>query len=153
MNVVSKDVVEALGDFAMAELPSELVKLLWSVVSVILGFQITVFVFRLQRETSLRNWEVRHFPLCEYLNLVSIWLSVVGVFIMPLVGRPPMKGLFAAAMILFAFYPVAATAHYRILFRRKASGHSADFCSTGELILFVAALVTAVIVGCLATHS
>lgn len=132
----------------MAEAPSELVKLLWSVASVILGFQITVFVFRLQRETSLRRWEARHFPLCEYLNLASIWLSVVGVFVMPLVGRPPMKGLFTAAMILFAFYPVAATAHYNILFRSRASKNSDKFCSTWELILSVGAVVIAAIVAC-----
>jgi hypothetical protein len=119
--------------------------LLWTVASVILGFQITAFIFRLQRETTL-PWEDRHFPACEYLNLVSIALSVAGVFVMPLVWgvqASTVKGMFAAAMSLFAFYPLAVAAHYRILFRSKAAGNSDTFCSALEGILSVTALLIA----------
>src|SRR2546427_5777349 len=129
----------------MPEQPHELMSLLWTVASVILGFQITAFIFRLQRETSLR-WETRHFPACEYLNLVSIGLSVIGVFVMPLVWGirvSTVKGMFAAAMSLFVFYPLAVAAHYKILFRRKAAGNSDKFCSAMEGLLSVAALLIA----------
>ena len=129
----------------MPEQSHELIGLLWTVASVILGFQITAFIFRLQRETTLK-WEERHFPGCGYLNLVSIALSVAEVFVMPLVWRAhpsTVKGMFTAAVSLFAFYPFAVAAHYKILFRAKAAGNSDTFCSPLEAILSVTALLTA----------
>jgi hypothetical protein len=139
----------------MPEQSHELMSLLWTVASVILGFQITAFIFRLQRETSLR-WEERHFPACEYLNLVSIALSVAGVFVMPLVWRvhpSTVKGMFTAAMSLFAFYPFAVAAHYKILFRGTAAGNSDTFCSPLEAMLSVMALLIAGTLGYFASRS
>ncbi len=70
----------------MPEQSHELMNLLWTVASVILGFQITAFIFRLQRETSL-DWKERHFPVCEYLNLLSIALLVAGSSSCPWYGE------------------------------------------------------------------
>jgi hypothetical protein len=139
----------------MSEQPTELMKLLWTVASVILGFQITAFIFRLQRETQFRDPKKRHFPVCEYLNLLSIAFLVAGVFVMPLVWHvrdSTAKGMFTAAMCLFAFYPLAAAAHYRFLFRSRATGDSDKVCSPLEGVVFVVALVIAAILGCLTSY-
>jgi hypothetical protein len=82
---------------------NELVKLLWTISSVILGFQITAFVFRFQRETQL-SWRERHFPICEYLNLLSMGLFS-SVFVLPIIHPASdsiIKGMFAAAIVLLA---------------------------------------------------
>jgi hypothetical protein len=138
----------------MPDQPTELMKLLWTVASVILGFQITVFIFRLQRETQFRDFKKRHFPVCEYLNVLSIAVLVAGVFVMPLVWHvrdSTAKGMFTAAMSLFALYPLAAAAHYRFLFRSRASGDSDKVCSLLEGAVSVVALLISAILGCLAS--
>ena len=64
--------------------------LVWTVTSVIVGFQIAAFIFRLERETHFTP-EDRHFPVAEYLNLGSIVVLVGGVLIMPLVWKAPVS--------------------------------------------------------------
>ena len=133
---------------------NELVKLLWTIGSVILGFQITAFVFRLQRETQL-SWRERHFPVCEYLNLLSMGLFS-AVFVFPLVHQESdsiIKGLFVAAVVLLALYPWTVAAHYRILFRPEAAGSSSSFCSLFEGVLFIFAIAVAARLGFLASRS
>jgi hypothetical protein len=132
---------------------SESVKFLWTVASVILGFQIAAFIFRMQRETGpdIVEWE-RHLPVCEYLNLSSIVIFIGGVFILPLVRQgqdATARGMFAAAMTLFALYPFAVAAHYHILLREKAGGYFNEIGSRSEWLVFAIAIVAAVIVGCL----
>lgn len=133
---------------------SELVKLLWTIGSVIFGFQITAFVFRFQRETKL-CWRERHFPVCEYLNLLSMGFFS-SVFVLPLVHQVSdsiIKGLFVEAVVLLGSYPWTVAAHYRILFRPRAAESSSSVCSVLEGVLFVLAIGVAARLGFLASRS
>jgi hypothetical protein len=111
---------------------------LWTVASVILGFQITAFTWRMTRETGFPEAQ-RRFPPCEYLNLFSLVMSALGVFVLPLL-RPNLAfqaviGVFACSMILLGIYPFAVVAHYKLLFTRR--GGAVTFCSVPEGILVV----------------
>ena len=95
-----------------------------TVASILTGFCISVFMFRIQRELSVRdrhpdwpNW----LAWADYLIVATIVLSVVGV-ILPLVAVPtPSRASFsvaaascAAASLLLLAYPFAILDHYRI---------------------------------------
>lgn len=95
-----------------------------TVASILTGFSISVFMFRIQRELSVRdrhpNWP-NWLAWADYLIIASIVLSVVLV-ILPLVAVPsPTRltysiaaGSCAAASILLLAYPFAILDHYRI---------------------------------------
>jgi len=95
-----------------------------TVASILTGFCISVFMFRIQRELSVRdrhpdwpNW----LAWADYLIMASIVLSVVLV-VLPLVSVPaPSRANYsvaaascAAASILLLAYPFAILDHYRI---------------------------------------
>jgi hypothetical protein len=95
-----------------------------TVASILSGFGISVFMFRIQRELGVRdrhpdwpNW----LAWADYLVLATIVLSLVLV-VLPLVAFPePTRfmlsiaaGSCAAASILLIAYPFAILDHYRI---------------------------------------
>jgi hypothetical protein len=95
-----------------------------TVASILTGFCISVFMFRIQRELSVRdrhpdwpNW----LAWADYLIVATIVLSVVLV-ILPLVAVPApgrlvysiAAGACAAASLLLLAYPFAILDHYRI---------------------------------------
>ena len=95
-----------------------------TVASILTGFCISVFMFRIQRELSVRdrhpdwpNW----LAWADYLIIATIVLSVALV-ILPLVAVPtPGRAIYsvaagscAAASLLLLAYPFAILDHYRI---------------------------------------
>ncbi len=95
-----------------------------TVASILTGFYISVFMFRIQRELGVRdrhpdwpNW----LAWADYLIMATIVLSVVLV-ILPLVAVPApgrfiysvAAGSCAAASLLLLAYPFAILDHYRI---------------------------------------
>jgi peptidoglycan biosynthesis protein MviN/MurJ (putative lipid II flippase) len=95
-----------------------------TVASILTGFCISVFMFRIQRELRVRdrhpdwpNW----LAWADYLIVATIVLSVVLV-ILPLVAMPTPShaiysvaaGACAAASLLLLAYPFAILDHYRI---------------------------------------
>lgn len=95
-----------------------------TVASILTGFCISVFMFRIQRELGVRdrhpewpNW----LAWADYLIVATIVLSVLLV-ILPLVAVPaPSRTVYsiaagscAAASILLLAYPFAILDHYRI---------------------------------------
>jgi hypothetical protein len=95
-----------------------------TVASILSGFCISVFMFRLQRELGVRdrhpdwpNW----LAWADYLVISAMTLSVILV-IVPLVAMPEpgrivysvAAGSCAAASILLLAYPFAILDHYRI---------------------------------------
>lgn len=95
-----------------------------TVASILTGFSISVFMFRIQRELGVRdrhpNWP-NWLAWADYLIITSIVLSVVLV-ILPLVAVPdPGRVIYsiaaascASASILLLAYPFAILDHYRI---------------------------------------
>jgi hypothetical protein len=95
-----------------------------TVASILTGFCISVFMFRIQRELGVRdrhpdwpNW----LAWADYLIMATIMLSV-GLVILPLMSVPaPSRVVYsiaaascAAASILLLAYPIAILDHYRI---------------------------------------
>ncbi|MBI3705775.1 MAG: hypothetical protein HY244_18420 [Rhizobiales bacterium] len=130
-----------------------------TVASILTGFCISVFMFRIQRELRVRdrhpkwpNW----LAWADYLIMASIVLSVVLV-ILPLVSVPlPSRTIYsvaagscAAASILLLAYPFAILDHYRIEIGtwRTREGESPHARHKGEpierLIVVTAGIIAA----------
>ena len=130
-----------------------------TVASILTGFCISVFMFRIQRELGVRdrhpdwpNW----LAWADYLIISTITLSVILVII-PLVAAPAPSRLIysiaagscAAASILLLAYPFAILDHYRIEIGtwRTKQGEEVQARHKGEplerIIVVTAAVVAA----------
>jgi hypothetical protein len=130
-----------------------------TVASILTGFGISVFMFRIQRELGVRdrhpdwpNW----LAWADYLIISTITLSVILVII-PLVAAPAPSRLIysiaagscAAASILLLAYPFAILDHYRIEIGtwRTKQGEKPQARHKGEplerIIVVTAAIVAA----------
>jgi hypothetical protein len=125
-----------------------------TVASILSGFSISVFMFRIQRELGVRdrhpewpNW----LAWADYLVLATISLSLLLV-VLPLVAVPePSHFLFSvaagscgAASILLIAYPFAILDHYRIEIGtwRTAHGEKPEDRHKGEPIEKVIVIVS-----------
>jgi hypothetical protein len=128
-----------------------------TVASILSGFSISVFMFRIQRELHVRdqhpewpNW----LAWADYLVIAAIVLSLVLV-VVPLVAvAEPNETLLAvaggscaAASLLLLAYPFAILDHYRIEIGvwRTRSGESPKLRHKGEPIERIIVIVAAVI--------
>jgi len=131
-----------------------------TVASILSGFCISVFMFRIQRELRVRdehptwpNW----LAWADYLIMAAITISVLLVII-PLVASPaPSRAAFAvaaascaAASILLLAYPFAILDHYRIEIGawRTKEGESPKARHKGEpveRVIVVSAVVIATV--------
>lgn len=131
-----------------------------TVASILSGFSISVFMFRIQRELQVRsrhpgwpNW----LAWADYLVIATIILSLLLV-VLPLIAFPePSEFVFsiaagtsAATTMLLSAYPFAILDHYQIEIGtwRPAQGESSETRHKGEpieKIIVVAAGVIAII--------
>jgi hypothetical protein len=129
-----------------------------TVASILSGFGITVLMFRIERELSVRenhpdwpNW----LAWADYLILGAIVLSLL-VVVLPVVGlSEPSKwvltvaaGSCAASVILVALYPFAILAHYRILIGANRSGDRKKGEPLERLIVVAASILAAGVFAC-----
>ena len=122
--------------------------------SVVLGFQLNAFAWRVQRELALRT-SVKWVPPADLLNLASLVVIVVGVFVLPTLRLPAddafARDAFALGLLLFAGYPFALAGHYR-LFRTGPpkpgqETKPTDWCSASEgFVISVCALLAAIFI-------
>ena len=89
---------------------------IWIAAGVLLGFQVTSFAARINREIAVgEQWDVTWLPPSDILNLISMVALVAGVFILPVFGfdEPSfMTYAFGLAMLLFLGFPFALAGHY-----------------------------------------
>lgn len=93
---------------------------LWRVAVVILGFQIGALTYRITREREFAaKDEDTWFPFADKLNLASILVNIIGVFLLPIFGVTTLnpKGALALALMLFGAYGFALAGHYELFFR------------------------------------
>jgi hypothetical protein len=109
---------------------------LWNAAAMILGFQTVSFAWRMSRESKC---DPRRFPPSDYLNILSMLVLILGVFVLPLLAiSNPQKcarAAFGASLLLFGGYLVASVGHYKLLFKGDVSG-GAEFASCQEWIAF-----------------
>jgi hypothetical protein len=89
----------------------------WVPASVVLGFQLTAFSWRIQRELTLRT-RLKWVPPADFLNLTSFVVTIAGVFVLPALDLPQndefARDAFGLGLLLLGIYPFALAAHYRL---------------------------------------
>jgi hypothetical protein len=89
---------------------------IWIAAGVLLGFQVTAFAARINREIAVgEQWDVTWLPPSDILNLISMVALVAGVFILPVFGFDEprfMTYAFGLAILLFLGFPFALAGHY-----------------------------------------
>jgi hypothetical protein len=114
----------------------------WTSAAVLVGFQLISFAWRLSRELELmkrqpkeKNW----FPPANYLNLLSMLVLIVAVFVLPTpnpIGDERARAGLQLSLILLAGYPFAIAGHYRLF--RIAKPKPRPYCTLQEaLFVFV----------------
>lgn len=82
---------------------------------VLLGFQITSFTWRISREVDVGKSDLTWLPIADMLNLASMLVVAVGVFVLPILNVANlrfMKLALGLALLLFIGYPFALAGHY-----------------------------------------
>jgi hypothetical protein len=118
---------------------------IWIAAVVILGFQISWFSWRVTRETKMRSegastW----FPIADIINLLSMMLIAIGVFILPilgLIGLNIVKRIFVLAILLVVGYPFAMAGHYELFTLREARKHPDFFPSQEKLAVIIISIL------------
>jgi hypothetical protein len=91
----------------------------WSAAGVIVGFQVAAFTLRINREVAVRERRGQTWlPVADYVNLASLAITLVGVFVAPIIGlykEIPAARALGLALVLLACYPFAVAGHYELL--------------------------------------
>ena len=89
---------------------------IWTAAGVLIGFQVTSFVWRISREVEVgKEGDFTWLPPSDILNLLSMVVVMVGVFVLPILGLADMnfiKIAFGLAVLLFVSHPFALAGHY-----------------------------------------
>lgn len=136
-----------------------------SAIGVLLGFQFTAFLWRVSRELSFKDkydedelrktGEVKTVSIAmapaDWLTVSSMLLNVIAVLLLLLgCSFSTSKALFGAGLVLFATYPLALLAHYRMFVKTDhllpAQQH---YVPATEVILICLGALAALIVGLL----
>jgi len=120
---------------------------LWTAGGVLAGLQITAFTLRITREIAVgREGDITWLPLADALNLLSLLVTMLGVFIAPVLDiggvALPAKA-FGASVLLLTGYPFALAGHYDMYNFRTS--RTMAYCPTQERV--VLAVVAVALVG------
>lgn len=135
------------------KIPMIKVGALLTVASIISGFGITVFVFRIQRELKMKDKDEQIWiPWADFLIIGAVWAALLLV-ILPLLIISNItemvirfsKAVCSSASILLACYMLAIMAHYRIIFGKRRSGPRNN-PEPSERIIIIGAVILALLV-------
>lgn len=120
---------------------------LWTAGGVLLGFQVTSFMWRIQQEASVADrGDICWLPPADIVNLSGMLVLAFGVFIGPITGfggpRAPALA-FGLAALLFVGHCFALAGHYELYNNR--TNRSFTYFPMQERVV-VAALVLVVVV-------
>jgi hypothetical protein len=98
---------------------------IWIAAGVLLGFQVASFAARVHREIDVgEQGDITWLPPSDILNLSSMVVLIVGIFILPVFGfvnQGFMLYAFGLAMLLFLGFPFALAGHYDMYNNKKRS--------------------------------
>ncbi|MGW7821853.1 hypothetical protein ACWGLF_27885 [Streptomyces puniciscabiei] len=122
---------------------------LWPVAGVLAGLQVTGFSLRINREIAVSGMgDITWLPLADALNLVSLAVTLVGVFIPPILGIGSAAfatKAFGLSVLLLANYPFALAGHYEMYNPRSV--RKMTYCPRQEkIVLSIAAMAVIVYV-------
>jgi hypothetical protein len=117
---------------------------LWTLATIVILFQLIAFGWRLSRESEPAKSNASWLPPADFLNLLSILVSICTVFVLPALGIAVYEAPagFALSLILLAGYPFAIAGHYRLF--RMGAAKERVYCTLQEAL---AICLTCVAVG------
>jgi hypothetical protein len=118
---------------------------IWTAAGVLLGFQLTAFTWRLNRELEMGDRGERVWvPLADMLNLAAFVVVVGGVYVLPVLGvsdRALPRDALGLGVVMLAFYPFALLGHYELFKPPDDPDDQRPRCPGQEqIVLVVAAL-------------
>lgn len=100
----------------METVPS--IEALWGAAGVIIGFQVTAFTLRINREIAVAGkGDITWLPVADCFNMLSLSITLIGVFALPAldaVGRGTASRLFGLSVLFLLGYAFALAGHYEM---------------------------------------
>lgn len=91
---------------------------LWTAAGVLLGFQVTSFLWRIAQEADVADrGDVSWLPPADIVNLAGMLTLALGVFILPTLAMPATwlgTRAFGLAVLLFVGHCFALAGHYEL---------------------------------------
>lgn len=91
---------------------------LWTVAAVLAGFQVSAFIWRINRELTMeKEGEITWLTWAERFLTISFLLLVCGVFLVPLLSSitpNTVAKLLGTAIVVSAVYPFVLAGHYNL---------------------------------------
>lgn len=114
---------------------------LLQIAGILIGFQLTIFTFRMTRELTLDR-QKRWFPLPDFINLVSVLITVIFLFLYPLknIQTYDIKlchKLFGFSVLLFVIYPFALIGHYDLYTRSSKRNTDQKYVTKQEIMTLI----------------
>ena len=107
---------------------------LWTAAGVLIGFQVTAFIWRMSREAEEgEKKRVTWLPPADMVNLLSLVVTTIGIFIVPTLGFgsvASVKEAFGLSVLLLTGYPFAVAGHYDLF--NRSTGRSLPTYLPGE---------------------
>ncbi|MBL7809285.1 MAG: hypothetical protein JNN28_15805 [Saprospiraceae bacterium] len=122
---------------------------LLQIAGILIGFQITIFTFRMTRELTLKR-KKRWFPLPDFINLLSVLITVIFVFLYPLKNMETFdlktcQKLFGFAILLFIIYPFALIGHYEFFTKSSKRIKDQKYLTSQELIVMIIGSIVSIL--------
>ena len=97
---------------------------LWTVSSVIFGFQLTALAWRINRETQMEmRCEITWLTIADGFVFLSVLVLIAGVFVGPILGiinNGTAAKLFGLSLIIFASTPLILAGHYNLFYKDES---------------------------------
>ena len=121
---------------------------IWTVAGILLGFQVTAFAWRITREAEVGDTnDITWLPPADYLNLLSMVLTVAGVFVLPLLGIGGIgiaRLAFGLASILLVGYSFALAGHYELFDPNNERSLPRKYCPKQEQAVLMIVVVVVI---------
>src|ERR1019366_2234495 len=108
---------------------------LWIPTGLLLGFQVTLFKWRLEREAQVGDeGDIPWLVPADYVSIVGMLSFVLGVVLFPVAGFAPVgvaRWAFGLGTLLFIGQALGLAGHYQLFNRSKSGSSSGSRCKRG----------------------
>lgn len=115
------------------------------IAGILIGFQLTIFTFRISRELTFKK-KHRRLPIPDIINLLSILITVFFLILYPLkypetYDKNICQKLLGFSFILFVIYPFALIGHYDLFVKNK--NEFSNYATKQEkIVLFLGTIIS-----------
>lgn len=128
---------------------------IWTAAGVLIGFQVTLFVWRISREVEVgKEGDITWLPPADILNLLSMVIAIAGVFVLPILDLANVnviKFSFGLAVLLFVSYPFALAGHYD-MYNNKTTRSFLYFPMQEKVVVAITAILVILYIVFVITH-